>query len=265
MIDTHFHSLVMSRKGMDPRALLQEAFDKGLEAAVDIGTAAGDLAEREALLEGFDRIYFAAGLYPSLAGEGDLPLLMEALGRDVSSAGKKIVAIGECGIDLHWDYAPADRQQDLFEMQIAFANSLGLPVVVHNREADREILEVLRRCRPEAGGVMHCYSSGADVLPGFLDAGMFISFAGNLTFKNAELIRRAARQVPLDRVVFETDSPYLAPMPHRGKANHPALVEHSYRFFAQLRGLEMEELQDQVRRNVEALFPALHLSAPQGG
>lgn len=257
MIDTHFHSLVMKQKGLDPAALLAEAFTGTLSAAIDIGTKPDDLPERIALVRDFPRVRMAAGVYPSFAEEDDLSALVERLEEAIRGCGVPITGIGECGVDLHWDYAPAARQQELLELQIDLANRLRLPVIIHNREADREVLEVLRRLRPEAGGVMHCYSSGAGVLRGFLDAGMYVSFAGNLTYKSAREIREAAALVPPDRVLFETDSPYLAPAPFRGKPNHPALVEHTYRFFAELRGLEFDDLVETARGNAAALFPAL--------
>jgi TatD DNase family protein len=257
MIDTHFHSLVMKQKGLDPGELLASAFGAGLRAAIDIGTRADDLAERLALVRDFPEVFMAAGVYPSYSVEGDLPALVERLEGEILGCGRPLVGIGECGIDLHWDYAPAARQQELLHLQIELANRLGLPVIIHNREADGEVLEVLRLRPPEAGGVLHCYSSGGDVLSGFLDAGMYVSFAGNLTYKNARDIQEAARRVPLERVLFETDSPYLAPVPLRGKPNHPALVVHTYRLFAELRGIDPEDLVIQVRSNAAALFPAL--------
>lgn len=255
MIDTHFHSAVMRNKGMVPVQLLERAFsEQVIDWAVDIGTRPGDIVERIRDVGAFGNLFFTCGIYPSMAINGDFGALLDLLRDDIAIHRERIVAVGECGIDLHWDYGDVETQQELLALQIELANEYSLPVVIHNREADREVLEVLQRFPPNAGGVMHCYSSGPEHLPEFLDLGMYISFAGNLTFKNARPLRDAAEQVPLDRVVFETDSPYLTPVPHRGKQNHPAMVEHTYRFFSELRKVNMKDLNERVDRNCESLF-----------
>lgn len=262
MIDTHFHSRVMRQKGVDPGEHLKRAFAEGLVCAVDIGTELGDLEERSGLVAEFDRVYMAAGLYPSYAGAEDLPSLVAELETSIlehqaaSIRGQRprLVAVGECGIDLHWDFADTVCQQELLELQIDLADRLDLPVVIHSREADDPLLEVFRRHSPKRGGILHCFSSGPEMMRRCLDLGFFISFAGNLTFKNAELIRSSALQVPMDRLLFETDSPYLSPEPMRGRPNHPAFVAHTYRFFSRLRSVPMEELISQVAANVHRIF-----------
>ncbi len=254
MIDTHFHSAVMRNKGMDPPALLEKAFSDGiLDWAVDIGTRPGDINGRVKDVGASKHVLFASGIYPAMA-VGELTPLIDELKDNIDAYRKRIVAVGECGIDLYWDYGPVETQQELLTLQIELANEYSLPVVIHNREADKAVLQVLQECPPKMGGVMHCYSSGTEHLSSFLDLGMYISFAGNLTFKNAGPLREAAEQVPLDRVVFETDSPYLTPVPHRGKVNHPALVENTYRFFAELRKVNIGDLIVQVDLNGKSLF-----------
>lgn len=257
MIDTHFHSLVMQEKSLDPRALLQRAFDNGLEYAVDIGTKADDLGPRMEALSDLSRLFFSAGIYPSFASEERDEELIGILKAGCLTAGERLVAIGECGIDRYWDYAPVRRQQELLIRQIQLADELELPIIIHSRDADEAMCSVLASYRPRCGGVLHCFSSGPEMLAPCLDAGLYISFAGNLTFKNARDIQAAAVQVPLDRLVFETDSPFLTPVPKRGRPNHPQMVEHVYRFFAELRGLEYQGLLEQVRQNVEGLFPRI--------
>lgn len=253
MIDSHFHSRIMGKKDLDTRKLLEKAVTAGLVGGLDIGTEAGDTAGRATMIDGFPQFGLAAGLYPSEAEHERLQDRLDLLLRDLQQF--PVVAIGEIGIDLHWNYTTPKRQRDLMIQQIEVANRYGLPIIVHNRDADEEIAEVLKEHPPAAGGIMHCFSSGPEAAKTFLDAGMHISFAGNITYKKSDELRAAARAVPIDRLLTETDSPYLSPQAVRGKPNHPGHVGYVYETIASLRSIDPEKLVEAVRENFYRLFP----------
>jgi TatD DNase family protein len=261
MIDSHFHSRMMLQKGLDPIILLGKACKLGLRGGLDIGTEAGDTQGRAKIIDGLSCFGLAAGLYPSEAEHERLGERLDLLVKDIE--GFPVIAIGEIGIDLHWNYATPKRQRDLMIPQIEIANRYGLPVIVHNREADSEVVEVLRSHPPAAGGIMHCYSSDSERVWDFLDAGMYISFAGNLTYGKGGDIREAVRVVPTERILIETDSPYLSPQAVRGSRNHPGHIGYVYEEVALLRGCGLEELTAAVRKNFFTLFPALDRDKPE--
>jgi TatD DNase family protein len=253
MIDSHFHSRVMREKGLDPETLLAESTRLGFAGGLDIGIAAGDITERAALRRSFPNVRLAAGLYPAEAAAEDRETKLEHLAADL---GRYMVsAVGEIGVDLHWNYATAQRQMELMRRQIELANHFHLPVVIHNRKADEEVLQILRETTPVAGGIMHCFSSGPDVAAEAVELGLSVSFAGNITYKKSEPIREAAAAVPETRLLVETDSPFLSPQKLRGKANHPGHIGYVYETLAEVRGISMEELITRVRMNFEELFP----------
>jgi TatD DNase family protein len=248
-IDSHFHSLIMADKGMDAGRLLKEAAEAGLRGGLDVGILPEDTERRLALTAPFPWIRLSAGIYPG-GSEGLLPDLEKRLCTGMFSA------VGETGIDLHWNYAPAEKQAELFIRQIELANAFRLPVVIHSRKADREVLSALRQCRPEYGGILHCFSSGYETAKSCIDLGLYISFAGNITYKHTDEVREAAVKIPADRLLLETDAPYLSPQPVRSKKNQPGFIEHTYSFTAGLRDTDQEELQRQVAKNFFTLFPS---------
>jgi TatD DNase family protein len=169
----------------------------------------------------------------------------------------RIVAIGEIGLDFHYDHSPRATQREAFRRQIRLARDVGLPVVVHTREADEDTVEILEGERAgEAGGVIHCFTGGLQLARRALDIGFLISFSGIVAFPRAEVIQQVARETPLDRLLLETDSPFLAPPPHRGKRNEPAFVVEVARKLAALRETSLEQLADAARRNHTRLFGA---------
>lgn len=253
MIDSHFHTAMMRKKGLDADVLLGRAVAAGMQAGIDIGTEAGDTGTRTWVHEKYPQIRLAAGLYPSEAEHESLKERLSLLESDVQTY--PVAAIGEIGVDLHWKYGTVARQQELMQRQIELANLHRLPILIHNREADDEVAEVLRSTPPTAGGIMHCFSSDAAAARAFLDAGLYISFAGNLTYKKSEELRNAAVQVPLDRLLAETDSPFLSPQKVRGKPNHPGHVGFVYYQLAELHNIEVEELIRIVAENFARLFP----------
>jgi TatD DNase family protein len=253
MIDSHFHTRIMARKGLDPEALLEESRRRGFAGGLEIGIDAGDIAERVQLHRRFPPVRLAAGLYPAEAAAEDREEKLQALARDL---GRYFVsAVGEIGVDLHWDYGGAEPQMELMRRQIELANRFELPVVIHNRKADTQVLEVLHSLPPAAGGIMHCYSGGPETALEAVDLGLHISFAGNLTYKKSDEIRAAAREVPENRVLVETDSPSLSPQKVRGLPNHPGHIGLVYETLAEVRECSLESLVSLVRSNFEELFP----------
>jgi TatD DNase family protein len=165
------------------------------------------------------------------------------------------VAIGEIGLDFHYDYSPRETQREVFRRQIRLARDLGLPIVVHSREADDETAGILEEeGARETGGVIHCFTGGLELARRSLDLGLLISFSGILAFPRSEVIQQVAREVPEDRLLVETDAPFLAPPPHRGKRNEPAFVVEVARKLAALRGVSEQALADAAQRNYARLF-----------
>jgi TatD DNase family protein len=257
MIDSHFHSAMMKLKGLDPLRHLKEACVAGFSGGIDIGVEAGDTAERAWVHEEFPELRLAAGIAPAAAekihsGATTLETLITTLEADLDSF--PVEALGEIGVDAHWNYGSPELQAELFEAQIETANRRGLPIIVHNRGADSLLLEVFGRRPPEHGGIMHCYSSGYETAKSCMEYGLFISFAGNLTYRKSDALREAARRIPPELLLAETDSPYLSPEPLRGKANHPARVAYVYRVLASLRDVPVEVLVEEVGENFRRLF-----------
>ena len=163
-------------------------------------------------------------------------------------------AIGECGIDNHWKYGSPETQMELFMAEATLASSLGLPLIIHSRDADREMRAALSSSDFKASAVMHCFSSDDEMARFVLDRGLYVSFAGNVTYKGNECIRRAAMMVPDDRILVETDAPYLAPLPFRGKPCLPEYTETTLTFLASLRHQDVEELKEKVRNNLASFM-----------
>lgn len=251
LFDSHCH-LDDSRFDEDREALIESLPGAGIEACL---TCASDIATSKsgiALAQRYPFIYASAGIHPHEAGKAtaeDLAALPSLLRQP------KVVALGEIGLDFHYDFSPRDIQREVFLTQLEMARGLGLPAVFHVREAHGEMLSLLEARRGSLpGGVMHSYSGSAESAKQYLDLGFYIAFSGTLTFKNAEKVRRAAQAVPLDRLLIETDSPYLAPVPFRGKRNNPAFVRQVCEQLAALFGMAAEEMARITRDNARALF-----------
>jgi TatD family hydrolase len=232
-----------------------------LARVIDVGTDPGDLYERLPLMERCGVDWFSLGLYPNHASADPVQLIADletTIGKCLSADGKShkptLVAIGEIGLDCHRDYAPILDQIELFNVQVALANRFSLPILVHNRSADRHLEEALSSCPPLHGGIMHCFSSDYGFACQMLDKGFLISFAGNLTYKSSAILHDTARRLPLERIVLETDSPYLAPVPLRGQPNCPVNVRLVYEFLAMVRGIEVEACAEQISQNISCLF-----------
>ncbi|RKX92356.1 MAG: hydrolase TatD [Spirochaetes bacterium] len=252
MIDTHFHASVMQKKGLDAVMLLQSAFDAGLSRGIDIGLTPSDFAGRKSLLKDFPSILLSAGCYPSETERAETISLLTELEEILEKENPS--AIGEIGLDWHWDYGTRKQQKDLFAGQIALANKYNLPVLVHNREADDDVVDILEAVPPKAGGILHCFSSDYETARKVVDCGLYISFAGNLTYTKNEFLRTTAAKLPIERVLLETDSPYLSPQKRRGKPNHPGHIGYTYEVLSEVLNMEMEVLILRMDKNFRKLF-----------
>jgi len=242
VIDTHAHLDALD----DPAGAIARARDAGVERIVAIGSGIESTRATLAIASGADGVAVAAGIHPHQAGdEGESVDGLAAL------AGGNVVAIGEIGLDFFRDYAPHDEQRRLFREQLELARELGKPVIVHTRAADDETAAMLSEF--EGPVVMHCFSS-PELLPVALERGYYVSFAGNVTFPKAAELREAAVLVPADRLLVETDCPYLAPQPVRGKTNEPAYVVHTLASLAETRGDDPAELERRIDANAAAVF-----------
>ena len=254
MIDTHCH-LTHPRLAADRDAVLERAREHGLLACVSIGTGIDDAREVARLVHdhaGF--VYGAAGIDPftchALGERFD-----EELGRLVELLdGGTFAAVGEIGLDFHYELDPPPLQAERFERQLELARERDLPVVIHVREAHEELLGLLARRGPGDRGVIHSFTAGPAEAVRYLDLGWCLAFNGVLTFPNAESVREAARIVPAERLLIETDSPYLAPVPHRGRRCEPALLRHTLAHLAALRGEDPDALRLVTTENARRLF-----------
>ena len=258
MIDSHCH-LAGEEFDSDLPAVVERARDAGLTGALVI-LSAGDEAEAGRAVrvhQVWPAVRFAVGIHPHQAGHhaGDLDAGIALVEAAIDT--HRGVAVGEIGLDYHYDFAPRDVQQLVFRRQIALARARGLPIVIHTREATDDTFRILR---DEAAGVrtvFHCFTGGAGMARAALDLGAWLSFAGIVTFPRAEELREAARLVPADRFLVETDSPYLAPVPHRGKRNEPAFVAKVVGTLAEVRGTTPGDVAARTTGNFAAVFGAV--------
>lgn len=237
MIDTHAH---LDGCDAPPEEVAEEAAAAGVRRILTIGREqAVEIAER------LDGVWAVVGWHPHEADAARVEELVPLLDHP------RVCALGECGLDFFRDNAPRDVQRRVFAAQIELANDTGKPLVIHTRDADEETFPMLERARVDV--VLHCFSSPERVQEA-AERGYYCSFAGNVTYPAAEALREAARRVPADRILAETDSPYLAPVPLRGKRNRPANVVHTLRLLAEQRGVEAAQLESQIEANAARVF-----------
>jgi len=249
--DSHAH-LTMEPFDADREAVIERAREAGLRHVVTVSSYLGDAARCADLASRHDFIHFTAGLHPHEASAWT-----PEVARDLREAARrpKGVAIGEIGLDYHYDRSPREAQRSVFREQIALARDLGLPIVIHTREAWPDTLAILREERAESiGGVFHCFSGGPEEARRCLDLGFYLSFAGPVTFKNAGAVAEAAAYAPLGRILTETDAPFLTPHPHRGARNEPARVVLVAARVAALKGIAPEAVGEAATRNLETVF-----------
>lgn len=258
LIDSHTH-LDYCRE--DAGTLITEAWEAGVGVIIQAGIDLERSRHGVQLANRFPEVFATVGFHPQEAGL-TTGRFMEAI--EELSADPRVVAIGETGLDYYHDSWPHSIQKDVFIRHIHLARRANLPVVVHTREAADTTLAILAEHAVGLTVILHCFSL-PDRLSEVIDRGYYVSFAGNVTYKNAVPLQEAAANVPDHLLMLETDAPWLAPAPLRGRPNRPALVAHTYEFVAGLRKLPVEQLEDQVERNVRRAFPRLADQCPERG
>jgi TatD DNase family protein len=253
LIDSHAHIQGKEYAG-EAEAVIERARVAGVEKIIAVG-GAGDMSsntEAIALADVFPNVYATVGMHPHDAkdvGDDELRAL-----RDLTSH-PKVVAVGETGLDYYYNHSPRDVQRRVFAQFIRIARETGLPIVVHERDAALEAAELLRsEGTGKLRGVIHCFTGDYEAARAYLDLGFYLSFTGIITFKNAGALRDVVSKVPLERMFVETDSPYLTPVPHRGKRNEPAYVRFVAETIANVKGNACEEVARATTENVRRLF-----------
>ncbi len=270
-IDSHCH-IDGEQFDEDRDEVVRRAREAGVVAMLNIGTGdpnSDDFRRAVAVAERYEGVYASVGVHPH-----DAKLYNAAAEEHLVELAKseKVIAWGEIGLDYYYDHSPRDVQRDVFRRQIRTARSLDLPIIIHSRDADDETVEILteefgrradtpvRRegCEPDksvrAPGIMHCFGGTPEMAEALMKIGFMISFAGNVTFKKAENLRESARVVPLDRLLIETDCPFLTPVPFRGKRNEPSFVVHTANFLAELYSVDVQDLAAATTSNFLRLF-----------
>ena len=252
LIDSHAH--IQGKEFANEReALIARARAAGVEKIIAVG-GAGDMSsntEAVSLAARFEDVYATVGMHPHDAkdvGTDELQALREL------ATSPKVVAIGETGLDYYYNHSAHEVQRRVFRQLIHMARDTGLPIVVHERDAAQEAADLLRAEGPELRGVIHCFTGSYEAARAYLDLGFYLSFTGIITFKNAEALREVVRQVPLQRMFVETDSPFLTPVPYRGKRNEPAYVRFVAETVAKIKNLDLEEVAWVTTDNVRSLF-----------
>ena len=251
-VDSHCH---LNYKGLveDQQGVLDRARAAGVEAMLNISTRASEWDEVVGLAERELDVWASVGVHPH---DADTHPDVETATLVERARHRRVVGIGESGLDFYYDKSDRDRQRASFRSHIAAARETGLPIIVHTRDAEEDTHKILADEMGKGAytGVIHCFTASAEFGRKALDLGLYISISGIVTFKNAKDLQAAARTVPLDRLLIETDSPFLAPVPHRGRPCEPAYVADTARFLAELRGETLEQLSSATSANFRALF-----------
>lgn len=255
-VDSHCH-LTYEETPENVAGVLERARAVGFGAFLSIGCRLDDIPLLEALAARYPDVFFSVGIHPHEAEETlsvtSLSSLRATLEEKISNP--KVLGMGETGLDYYYDHSPRAVQQDVFRLQINLAKAHDLPLIIHTRDADDDTLAILKE---EAGtgvkGVLHCFSGSRRLFEEGLDLGLYVSASGIVTFTKAADLRDIFKDVPLDKLLLETDAPYLAPTPHRGKRNESAFMVHTAKVIADLKEISLNELQDQTTKNFLTLF-----------
>lgn len=251
LFDTHVH-VNAEQFNEDLEDVIERAKEAGVNNMVVVGFDRPTIIRAMELIEAYDYMYAAVGWHPvdAIDMTGEDLLWIEEL-----SNHPKVVAIGEMGLDYHWDKSPKEVQMEVFRKQIRLAKKVGLPIIIHNREATADIVKILKEEEAsEVGGIMHCFSGSAETALECINMNFYISLGGPVTFKNAKKPKEVAAAVPLDRLLIETDCPYLAPHPYRGKRNEPSYVKFVAEQIAEIKQLTIEEVSKATTENAKKLF-----------
>jgi TatD DNase family protein len=251
LIDTHAH-LNDRRFERDRKEVIRQCIDDGVVCVINAGSNISSSIKSIGLAGEYSFIYATVGIHPhdaKTADENSVELLRSLAKKD------KVVALGEIGLDYHYDFSPRDRQKKVFRDQLNLARELKMPVVIHDRESHGDILKILKEEKAsEIGGVMHCFSGSKEVARECMDMDFYISIAGPVTFENAWRAKEVAEYIPLDRILIETDCPYLTPVPHRGKRNYPGYVKYVAEEICRIKGIEFDQLMEAVAANTKKIF-----------
>lgn len=251
LIDTHVH-LNADQYDEDLQEVIDRALEEGIDRMFVVGFDTNTIERTMKLIDQYDFIYGIIGWHPvdAIDCTGERLQWIEELSKH-----PKIIGIGEMGLDYHWDKSPKDIQKEVFRKQIALAKRVQLPIIIHNREATQDCVDILKEENAsEVGGIMHSFSGSNEIADEILKMNFYISLGGPVTFKNAKQPKEVAQHVPLDRLLVETDAPYLSPHPYRGKRNEPARVKLVAEQIAELRGISYEEVCKATTENAERLF-----------
>lgn len=254
LVDSHCHldRLDLAAHDGSLDAALAAARARGVQHFLCIGVSADNAGAVKSLAERYTDVDCSVGVHPLDLEQGEAPALDWLLGE---LNHPHVVAIGETGLDYHYEPEAAELQQQSFRLHLEAAKITGKPVIVHTREARADTLALLREAALPQAGVLHCFTEDWEMAKAALDIGFYISLSGIVTFRNADALREVARKVPADRLLVETDAPYLAPIPHRGKPNLPQYVREVAEFLAMVRGERFEDLAAQTTANFKRLFP----------
>jgi TatD DNase family protein len=249
--DTHAHIGLITEDPIDQLIIVQEARQEGVAHIVTVSNNLVDFAQVYDNLKTESQIYHSIGISPSsVVQPGDD---WEAKIQD-GVRKERVVAIGEIGLDYYRKFGDRDSQVELFIRQLELAEKLSLPVIIHNRDAGSDVLEILRERLPRRGGVLHCYSEDAEYARKALELNLYISFAGNVTYRNARNLQDTAKKMPLERMLIESEAPFMVPAAHRGKRNKPSFINETAAFIAETREMPVEELTEVLYANSLRLF-----------
>ncbi|MDV2887323.1 TatD family hydrolase [Alkalihalophilus pseudofirmus] len=251
LFDTHVH-LNADQFEDDVEEVINRAKEAGVSEMVVVGFDEKTINRALELIEKYDMLYAAVGWHPvdAIDMKDEHLVWLEEL-----AAHPKVVALGEMGLDYHWDKSPKEVQKEVFRKQIQLAKKVKLPIVIHNREADQDIVDILEEEKAEeVGGIMHCFGGSVEIAERCLKMNFYISLGGPVTFKNAKRPKEVAKHIPMDRLLIETDCPYLAPHPYRGKRNEPAYVKLVAEEIAGLKEVNVDEVANTTRENAKRLF-----------
>lgn len=250
LIDSHVH-LNHEKFDLDREYIIKNLEKNGIELVVNIGADLESSIQSVDLAKKYSNIYAVVGVHPHSAKDvtGETLEAIRALTRR-----EKVVAIGEIGLDYHYDYSPRDIQRQVFIDQIKLAKELDMPIVVHSREADEDTLAILKEEGQDLRGIIHCFSSDRRMLEEYLALGFYIAIGGPVTFKKTDELKEVAKIVPLEKLIVETDAPYLAPHPYRGKRNEPIFVRETAAVIANLKGILLDDLALETNKNTKEIF-----------
>lgn len=251
LIDTHAH-LDFNNYKEDRAEVLQRAKKAGVEKIVNVGADLAGSRRSLQLAEKYDFIYAAVGIHPHEADKVNSRTLSEL---KKLAGSKKVKAIGECGLDFYYDNSPRQVQKEAFKKELELALELELPVIIHSREAAAETFEILAETADFAENlIFHCYAYGPEDIEEVIARDYYAAFGGLITFNNAEAVRRALAKMPLNRILLETDAPYLTPVPHRGKRNESSYLEYIIKKAAEIKGIEAQKLAEITTENAERIY-----------